>query len=192
MLRNHSIRRNWQTLNSSSFPHLFQQCSGLFSPARFNTHVNYIIFSSVHLVTVLWMQQPSNEMLFLICSHVQSRLRFLMASRGCGAPVQSSVVPVPLFGLPRGPLILLFPRIRVKHFFLKGIPAITIFKICTKVTDYSRATYAQVQRTEKKAKMWGAEQCHLSLSFYICIKCLWIIFNFENNYHWMMRSWLYC
>lgn len=122
---------------------------------------------------------------------------------------------IPLFG--EVPLIWSFPRAEVKHFFLKRRPVMTTFKICTEVTDYSRATHAQSihrrvnfklifnypmsswemivsegQRTEKKAKVWGTERYYPSLPFYIYIKCLWVIFYLENNYHLIMLSWPSC
>lgn len=55
MLRNHSTCRNGKKINPLNFPcfpHLFRQCS-FFSPAWFNLFINYIIFLSVHFVTIL-------------------------------------------------------------------------------------------------------------------------------------------
>lgn len=38
----------------------------------------------------------------------------------------------------------------------------------------------------------GIEQCHSPLSLYMYIKCLRIVFSFENNYHLTMLSGLQC
>lgn len=80
--------KNQYSLNSSSFPHLFKQCSSLFSPAWFNPYINYIIFLSVHLVTILWLKQSSKEKLcYSFAPTCKNKRRFLMASQGCSKPV---------------------------------------------------------------------------------------------------------
>lgn len=118
--------KNQYSLNSSSFPHLFKQCSGLFSPAWFNTHINYIILgTSCHNTVnkadfktkccVLHLLPLENQTFLMACV---PRLQCTCAKLSWG-PLLSSAFPESL--------ILSFPRIRVKYFFLKRKPAITIF-----------------------------------------------------------------
>lgn len=112
--------KNQYSLNSPSFPHLFKQCSSLFSPACFNPYNNYIIFLSVHLVTILWLKQSSkaNTVLF-ICSHFKKQTSIPNGIPGLQQTC-AHFMAIPLFR--EIPLIWSFPRAEVKHFSSKEDP----------------------------------------------------------------------